>query len=98
MQITLYVVYLNSYIQSDDFKFLHEFLHEGSLKEGNYAFLCKEIDPSSPYFSLTLVGSGDARNRKIQIPHTYVAAIVEVISADVPFGFVGQKTSLAKST
>ena len=98
MKKALSIVYLHQCVLSDEFKYLHRFFHSGSYKDGIPAFLCKNIGSSSHYFSLTIVGADDLHNRKIQIQHTYVIAIVEIAALDDQFGFVGQETSPVKST
>ena len=98
MKKALSIVYLHHSLKTNEVKYLHRFFHAGSYKEGIPAFLCKDIDTSGQYFSLTLVGADDTNNRKMHISHTCVIAIVEVLSQDAQFGFVGQETNPLKST
>ena len=98
MKKALYVVFLNPCVKSDDFSYLHRYFHLGSYKEGHAAFLCKEIDTSAPYFGVTLFGAGVLKNRKIQIQHSLVVSVLELVSLESQLGFVDSKKFIEELT
>jgi hypothetical protein len=89
MKKSLHIVFLNSCVLGDEFKCLHPYLHSGSYSEGIPAFLCKDIDASGMYLSIRLFGVGVQKNRKIQVQHSLVVAVVELASTESQAGFVG---------
>lgn len=86
---TISLVYLNNCILTDDFSYLHRYLHPGILsKDRKAALICTGVSTSAPYFRAKILSPNEHKGREIQLQHSLVVAVLELASHETQLGFL----------